>query len=266
MEPVEERIPLRMGSAFSDALEHWDISAIDDRYAIAMMDAGNSDHVVEEKAKVQVMATAYMERYDQPEQREVDFEREVNGYEDKGRFDGVNTSDGIELIEDKFKGRWGHADSTAVASCDEQATAYIVNASIKFKVAIEDVRMLYRATIKPQHKYNSSKETVAEYKHRVAQVVAKNPERFFHQVPVARTNHQAAEWQAELEETIAYLEWLKDRGTWRRHTHACGDYGGCEMLGPSGLHNQAGIEDAKKLQHRDRQHDGERHDRRRDGA
>lgn len=231
--------PLRMGSAYSDALEHADVSKVNDYYLKLIVDypSGMREELVEEAAVVEGLATTYLAmRSEEKWTREVEFGPLVlpHGLADNGRFDGYSpeghaydTNVDIILLENKCKGRWGDVEKRMLEQ-DEQCTSYIANASIKYGVKAERIKLLYDVAVKPS--YRRGKKGHAEFVAHIKSDLAARGADQHHRSIVTRTTAQCEEYLEEMRNQAEFKQVHQEKALWPQHRFACGNYGGCEMI------------------------------------
>lgn len=228
--PVETAKPLRMGSAFSDALEDWDEAAVDSWYE-QYYDAvpGSQFKMGNEPDVVRIMAESYIARYVRHE-RELEIPaHEIGICSFRGFIDGRLDS-GV-LIEDKLKGMWMPADETALLK-DDQVTGYVSMYANMTGSDPDDLEMEYRVTKKPQLRQKKT-ETEAEFLVRLRDTVLSEPEKYHLSFPLTRSLSDVSEWWENtrlVADRIEALSGKTDEKDWATNFSACKRYGSlCDM-------------------------------------
>ena len=217
LEPKQLSKGLRMGSAYSDCLEHWDPTKADEYYMPLLIDAGHQKEVEwmkEELVVTKALATSYMRLYPKHE-REIpfDFGRE-KGFID-GKFDDHN------IIENKCKARFGKHELTALA-LDDQCTAYISAWNQITGIPVDEITLHYHVAVKPAIRQRMT-ETHDAFCLRLREVC--NEER--HQDhTVTREQWQVDEYREFIEAAAHDMDNAK---TFPMNSNACTMYGMCEF-------------------------------------
>lgn len=220
--------PLRMGSAFSLALEHWDASKVVEWYEEYFATSQGEGHLANalEKDIVWLMADGYMSTYEQHER-----ERELKPIEFGhgtfvGYIDGV--IDRYTLVEDKLKGMWTANDVTAL-DIDDQITGYIYAYCREAGIPPDMVVVKYRVTRKPGLRQKKT-EHESEFFARIQQDLIERPDHYFIEVEQRRTQKQLDDWVNDMMGTAFHLGHSVTSGEWPRSTGACKQFGGlCDM-------------------------------------
>ena len=226
--------PLRMGSAYSNALELADPSEVSKYYMDLPLHM--TEELFTEMTIVLALATSYINIYNinnkESYTREVEFGPYQIGntnYSENGRWDGLDdtTPNAVLILENKLKSQFSSADVKALA-LDEQCTAYISAARTMYEVPASNILLTYRVTKKPAHR-RGKKETEVEFRNRVIGIINEDPTRWHEEHKVTRTDEQLNWYQEELLHAAEYMTWLENK-SYPRYTHSCGNYGGCEFL------------------------------------
>lgn len=233
-----------MGGIYSDGLEHANPEVVRVKYndliAQALHDGQYhlTERMLDELAVVEPMVETYLQHVALPGiTREVEFVGEAHqGFQDNGRLDGHSIEDLIHIIvENKLKGRWGRAESEALA-LDDQLTSYFVNVQAMYSLEAGEMKARYEVAKKPalrQHK----NETREAFRLRVAADIRSRPD-FYHWVndkPITRTQEQLDEWKILFRRIADDINLERDLeaehnpGAWPKNPDACSDYGGCSM-------------------------------------
>lgn len=192
-----------MGSAFSDALEAWDSSAVDHTYAQFFDDDPDLMFTIGNEVDiVRALATAYIDRYDRHEREWEIPEQMIGACSFVGYIDGV-VEPGV-LVEDKLKGMWTPADETALA-LDDQVTGYIAMYCMLTGHDPDDVTVLYRVTKKPGIKQRQG-ETPEAYISRLAGDLVTRPEFYFKEFELSRTLTEVSGWWSMTRKVAAQIE------------------------------------------------------------
>lgn len=220
--------PLRMGSAFSDALEEWDTGAVDHWYEQYFDDHPDARFQLGAEAGItRVMAAAYMDTYEQHEREWEIPEQIIGACSFKGYIDGV-VEPGV-LVEDKFKTMWTPSNELVLGS-DDQVTGYVAMYSMHTGIDPSDVTVMYRVTKKPglkQYKKTKTRpagESEGEYLARVAADVAANPDKYFIEIPTTRTEDDVVGWWKTTRKVARQIEAEVDKGDdegWPENRSAC---------------------------------------------
>lgn len=231
--------PLRMGSAFSDALEYKNTNVVKNYYNELIFDESNprlQEEMSDESLVVATLYDEYAKLYGEGDERELEFGPiDIAGWRWNGFIDGVDANDETVLIENKLKGRWSPQDIEYVNKLDDQVTGYFSAYSKLTGISADDLTMQYRVTLKPgirRKKATKTKpaETPREYTARLKQDILTRPNHYNQVEVVTRTQEQVNEWDSELEAAVEYLEFMKEQGEYPRNTSGCNLYGRCDMF------------------------------------
>lgn len=220
--------PLRMGSAFSVALEKWNAYEVNNWYnefyekhpKLAML-----LHV--EQATTEIMAEAYMHVYKKHE-REIEIPEHVIGtLPFRGYIDGL-IEPGV-LVEDKLKSMWTQVDED-VLPLDDQVTGYIAMYSMMSGISPDDITMLYRVTKRPALRQRKTEE-VGQFIERIRADVSGRPEHYFMEIPQRRSLKDIANWWEDTRKTARMIEaesclpvedaWPKNHTSCKRFNSLC---------------------------------------------
>ena len=224
LEPKLEPKPLRMGSAFSRALEVWNVSG-----AVAWYDEYWTEHPAEkfagqtlERDIVVLMARLYMEQY-KDHKRELRVpDRDIGGCNFSGYIDGELAS-GV-IVEDKFKGQWTATDIEALKQ-DDQSLGYVDSYSRILGCRPSEVVVEYRVTRKPGLRQRKD-ETDSEFLTRIEQDVRARPDHYFMVESIEFTDAQVREWLEDTEEVAAMIVTSDNAGSWPKNRASCKSFGG----------------------------------------
>lgn len=233
LEPTHLSKPLRMGSAFSLALEMWSEDAAEEWYEGYWTDLPEARFYQEVEQKiVTIMARHYMLRYDKHE-RELEIPEHMIG---EGRYAGFidGRIDPTTLVEDKFKGQWTEKD-VEMLKLDDQTIGYVAMYSLNAGVDPASIVVKYRPTRRPglrQGKETKTKpaESDTDFLIRIEQDVIARPEHYFYEEDVRVTDDMIIDWWESTRGTAQLMAHSKANDIWPRNTGACQQYGGfCEM-------------------------------------
>lgn len=196
---------LRMGKAFSMALEHNNPRLVFDSMYSALIDQAGSKEQIEEmqieSAIVQWYAGKYIEIYGPARMREIEYSFPIGdtGFSYRSAADGLDLHNGkVVCIEDKFMGRWDETREQNVY-LDPQPTSeiYGVN-SLGFHFdGMPNIKVdtcLYRVTLKPRiiRKKGRGKNAVPEswqdYVSRAIETVEADLSEYFHEIIITKTD------------------------------------------------------------------------------
>lgn len=223
--PKAEAKPLRMGSAYSDGLEHWTTDAVEDFYGERLLNATHANEMAwltEELYVVRALVATYIERTEKHE-REIEFSFDDG---DNGFIDG--RVDDTTIIENKCKGRFTAVDVDALRM-DSQCTGYIRAQSILAGVDPEDIVLYYDVALKPLIRQKQS-ESHGEFLSRLEQVIYEDPDKYHQRHEVTRSQHQIDEYEYNLIDAEVIVKDRTQRLAWPRNTQACTLYGKCSMF------------------------------------
>lgn len=180
-----------MGSAFSDALEHWSVDAVDHWYA-QYLDENPDDRfsLENEPGTTRAMAAAYIKTYAQHEREIAIPSILIGGCSFSGYIDGK--LDANTLIEDKFKSMWTPVHEKVLGK-DDQVTGYFATYCNQEGLDPEDIKLLYRITKKPGIKQKKT-ETPEMYFERLYLDVLDRPEFYFIEIEQTRSLKDVSEW------------------------------------------------------------------------
>lgn len=248
LEPVTTPKPLRIGSAYSDALEHKDPEMARAYYMKLIQDgapAELADTFSEEAEIAFALSTTYLALHeDEDWEREHPFLRVIGDSKlvDRGRIDGLIITDDddgnilrIDVLENKTKGRFGPAEIEALAM-DEQLTGYIAQLSLEFSIPAEQIFVTYDIAMKPQLRMakvdeGSRTKFIARQREAILTDANKYHKRIVDQELVGRTQEQCDKFiNKTLPGLARYLELVTDEGEWREHPFSCSNYGGCAFI------------------------------------
>jgi len=251
MEPVEKKSSLKMGIAFSEALEHRDPSRTAEGY---WRDTPLHDRIMDrtaetEIAQVELLSALYLERYadDVAPGRiwtpEFEFKSELLG---RGFLDAViEEPDGRTIaVENKLLGSfWWNDASRKVLAFDDQCSAYF---SALREIGKPLDKMLYRVTKKPSIKPDSRKgESIPDYIKRLSERIEADPSYAFEQHELYRTDQQLDEFLEECAEVNEHVKLSRRREAWPKSTKACTMFGGCSFLPV--CRNEVGLADQFRI-------------------
>lgn len=277
MEPVEKKSSLKMGIAFSEALEHRDPSRTAEGY---WRDTPLHDRIMDrtaetEIAQVELLSELYLERYadDVAPGRiwtpEFEFKSELlgrgfldaiieesNGREGSCPVHGEGQREPGEIpsspcncrrrigCENKLLGGFFWNDSSRkVLAFDDQVTAYFA-ACREYGTPLD--KMLYRVTKKPSIKPDSRKgESIPDYIKRLTERIEADPSYAFEQHELYRTDQQLDEFLEECAEVNEHVKLSRRREAWPKSTKACTMFGGCSFLPV--CRNEVGLEDQFRI-------------------
>ena len=176
LEPRETAKALRMGGAFSDALEHRNPNAVLDYYVNNVNDR-YIPNIGVEISMVRALADTYISNIDDPTvRREVEFGpfQLGHGYHELGYFDGIkHLEDGILLVENKLK-TWMRDTDVEALAIDPQVSAYVHAIHLKYGMAYDKIKVEYHVSLKPALRQRKD-ESVANFATRVSEEVYENP-------------------------------------------------------------------------------------------
>ena len=216
LEPKGTSKPLRMGSAYSDALEHWTVDAAYDFYAELFMSASNNtdmQYLKEELAVVVALADTYMQLVPKHE-REYEFNLD-NGF--NGFIDGY--MDDYTLVENKCLSQWNTMREDALA-LDDQVTGYIAAWHLTKNIPVEDITLQYHVALKPMIRQKKSESNV-EFEARLAEVIYSDPTKHHIHCETSRTQQQVAEWLDSLDVSKKLMDMYKEDGSYPMNTSNC---------------------------------------------
>lgn len=252
--PIDKKdSALVFGSMMHDLIEHRpdptnDVAILK---IISAVWGSPSDRAVLE-AKAAALYKVYHKHYDLPKENRVKAEHEFN-YEYKFQFGGKKYSiilkgyidcvlnhgkkGAIAIRETKTRTDMAIDNTSAALSADLQANSYFL--------ACEQVLgkfpelLIYDLIKKPQHVFNSAKESLSEYHQRVLEAVKEDPSKFFHRIEYRRSPKEFDAWRQSIlhPHLAAFIEWygrLEQNG-WKalepyNPVALVGKYGLCELF------------------------------------
>lgn len=216
LEPKKKAKPLRMGTAYGMALEHWSIDPIAEYYARMMLDAESQDEMDRldnEMSIVYGLAHTYMQLVDKHD-REIEVELD-NGF--NGVIDGI--IDDHTLVENKCLSQW-----TAVREehlqLDDQVTGYIAAWAMTKGIQPEDITMEYHVALKPMIRQKKT-ESSAEFSVRLRDVIYEDPTKYHKFLTTSRTTSQVHEWMTSVNAADALIQAHAGLGTYPMNTNSC---------------------------------------------
>lgn len=218
---------LRMGGAFSDALEQWDTKAAHAYYVQLFGEEFTEEQLIE-LAVIQALAEGYFERYARPNMREVQFSFPIpgTGYHDNGRIDGLELKPCV-VIEDKLLASVYLVDGTL--GTNQQITAMLNAAS---RMGYDPTGCKFRVTQKPRkRRMKRDPETAVQYVEWLRNDISRNPDKYYFEFWQERTTEQFAHFEATLVQTARILDTYKVNDLWPLHGDRCKDFGGCPFQG-----------------------------------
>lgn len=236
IEPKYLPKPLRMGSAYSDALEHRDPEVAREYYRKLLIDYPHEmfESLREEAIIVSALATTYLALYAGEQDkwlREYPFgPLQLPGNQaDNGFFDGV-WSDGnvIHLLENKCKSRFMPSDEVAL-EWDPQVTGYVAALVAITGVPAEKIAVTYDVAIKPALRQTQKEDREGFLRRLESDIIergAKQHKRFH----LSRTTDQITEFNEDLDNLAQGMADLRAKERWAKHLFACSNYGGCEYI------------------------------------
>lgn len=241
IEKLQQRIkpkPLRMGDAYSKALEAGSADVAKAYYEQLILSSltGDSQYLIDdyvlESRMVHALADTYLKNVALPNvQREVKFDRSIEGINDIGFFDGLIFHDDgrITLIENKLKSMFLAGDEAALPM-NTQLRCYVHALMNQYGIPIDKIDVRYEVALKPQIR-QTKKETREMFLDRIEQVIYDDPMKYHkvftpemveplvYEVPSSIVNiHNQISTQEKLPEGFI------------QNTNRCGDFGGCEFL------------------------------------
>jgi hypothetical protein len=231
---------LRMGSAWSDGLEHGK-QAINEYYEEILRDKNTPVSWFKDLAHEMLVLEALYDTYPYAmgEQREVSFRHVGPNYEDRGQLDGVKLNERplapVTIIENKLYARFGNQEREKL-EFDEQVTSYVA-AMIDGEcedIDIEglgqhDVEVLYNVTLKPalRQKVNESDKDLTQ---RCVADIFSRPDHYHHQVVLNRSDEELQDFRERRDKHVMDLMYEEKMNVWERSPGNCFDYGQCPFL------------------------------------
>lgn len=220
---------LRMGTAFSNALEHWDPTKVNEYYEELLRTSTDVD-LFKSATNELVISRCFAERYMQSakqHRRELEFGPWiVNGFRWNGFIDGELEPGTI--IENKLKSRWTAADERGL-KIDDQVTGYIAAYSMMTGLDPEQIELYYHVCIKPGIRLRKG-ETEQAFTLRLRATIEADWGKYFKSYRLTRTSDQVAEFIEDLAHAAQYMKWLEKSGRYPMNRTACTLYGECEMM------------------------------------
>lgn len=235
IEPIVRSAGLRLGGAFSKALETGDpadgVAKLSGEATILTQE--DQDKLTIDCAIVTGAATAYLAAYGRREKREFGYRVRLRNphtgaysrtFDLEGYADGL--TEGWELIEDKFVGK---IDKVAIRRLKLDRQLALECYGIWRATGQEITDVSYRFTRKPSIKQRKG-ETVDEFAERVEADYKERPEFYLIEEPIERTADDLVRIEAEL------WQWAQQRRDaarariFPRNSSHCHDYGGCPFL------------------------------------
>lgn len=217
-----------MGSAFSEALEHWDPEKTVEWYQSYWAEhepMGEYTQYVECET-VKLLATHYTSIYSRHE-REIELGPvEINGLDFTGYIDG--RIDSTRLVEDKLKSQWTPAMEEALQASD-QLLGYVALYSNLNGLFPEDVVVSHRVTRKPALRPRKSDDD-ASFLARIKEDIEKREDWYFNEVEVQFTPAQVADWWDSTNQVAALMQFSEHAESWPKNTNSCQQFNGlCTM-------------------------------------
>ena len=236
---------LRMGSAWSDGLEHGR-QAIEDYYRELMMNPKTPEWDLKDASQELAILLALYDTYPFPrdEAREVGFRHIGPNYEDRGQLDGLELeiigddtglqAQQVAIIENKLYARFGNQEIEKL-EYDEQVTSYVAAVvdndieGYEFNVTANDVKVKYRVTLKPglRQKVNESDK---DYTARCVADILARPDHYHREVPTSRDEVELQDFRERRDKHVMDLMYETEMGVWERSPSNCFDYGQCPFL------------------------------------
>lgn len=225
---------LRMGSAWSDALEHGK-QAIDEMYQPLLQTApvwelGDLAH------EMRILPALY-DTYPfmlVNERREVPFIHKGAGFEDRGQLDGLIVGiNSATIIENKLFARWGNQEIEKL-EFDSQVTGYVaalVDGDIEGvpSIPLEGIEILYNVTMKPALRKKVN-EYEKDFTSRCVADIYERPEHYHRQAKPTRTHDDLEDFRIRRNKFAMDLMYEEKMGVWERSPESCFDYGQCPFL------------------------------------
>jgi hypothetical protein len=232
----QERKPkgLRMGSVWSDALEHGG-HTIDENYRQLMVSAPSweVDQLAYERLVVNALYATYP--FKNKRRREAPFVHEGENYQDRGQLDGLEvTPVGVVIEENKLFARFGNMEKEKL-EFDEQIDSYVAAVCDGEVEGYESgchpsqVQVEYNVTLKPALRLKAG-EYLKELAARAVADIYARPEHYHRTFPVTRTEEQLDDFRMRRDKHAKDLEYELKMDVWERSPSACFDYGQCPFL------------------------------------
>lgn len=235
IEPIQRPAGLRLGGAFSKALETGDPAD-----GVAKLSAEASVFTQEDQDKLTVdcavvtgAATLYLATYGRREKREFGYRVRLRNphtgaysrtFDLEGYADGL--TDDWMLIEDKFVGKM---DKVAIRRLPLDRQLALECYGIWRATGQEITDVSYRFTRKPSIKQRKG-ETVAQFAERVEADYQDRPDFYLVEEPITRSATDLVRIEAELWQWAQQRRDASKAHIFPRNSSHCHDYGGCPFL------------------------------------
>lgn len=235
IEPIVRSAGLRLGGAFSKALETGDPADGVAKLAgeATILTQEDQDKLTTDSAIVTGAATAYLAAYGRREKREFGYRIRLRNpdtgaysrtFDLEGYADGLTV--GWELIEDKFVGQ---IQQVAIKRLKLDRQLALECYGIWRATGHEVTDVSYRFTRKPSIKQKKD-ETVDEFAARVEADYKERPEFYLIEEPITRTADDLVRIEAELWQWAEQRRAAQRARIYPRNSSHCHDYGGCPFL------------------------------------
>lgn len=236
IEPNRKSKALRMGSAWSDALEHGK-HVLRGFYRDSMHTAleWEIDDLAHELRVLEALHDTYP--YGIDELREVPFEHvnEELGYTDRGYLDGLKpVDDRVIIVENKLYARFGDMEKQRL-EFDEQVTSYVAALCDGDVDGFPDgiipglVDVNYNVTLKPALRKKVG-ETDESFTARCVADIYARPDHYHKQIPLNRGQEELDDFRSRRDKHAIDLAYEEKMDVWERNPAACFDYGQCPFL------------------------------------
>jgi hypothetical protein len=235
IEPIQRSAGLRLGGAFSEALDKGDpaagVAKLSGEASVFTQD--DQDKLTVDCAIVSAGAKAYLAAYGQREKREFGYRVRLRNpdtgaysrtFDLEGYADGLTAEWG--LIEDKFVGKM---DKVAIKRLPLDRQLALECYGIWRAAGHEITDVSYRFTRKPSIKQKKT-ETVDEFAARVESDYEERPEFYLVEESITRSAADLVRIEAELWQWAAQRRDAKRARIYPRNSSHCHDYGGCPFL------------------------------------
>lgn len=246
LEPRDLPKPLRMGSAFSLALEHNNPLKVVEYYKDHYFshEGYSSDSMLYEEAVVYALASQYINKYKHEEElvkRELEFKpiEFSAGYIFRGYIDGWLDKREI-LIENKLKSFFTDTDVEHL-QIDDQITGYVAAMSKQLDIDPESILVDYRVTIKPALRKKKG-ESVYDFKTRTIADIRSRPDHYQRSFPTTRTKDQVDEWLRESNQSAMMIDEATSKKFWPKNTSSCKIFNLCEFFPLCSAKTEAEVE------------------------
>lgn len=228
-----ERVPLRRGKAFADALEHGTFDQVRPWYEqqiATSMEQERINDLTFEMLILEYLVSEYHNHHEPTSEREVEFDNPITGaspLRNKGRIDGlIKTGDSVVLVEDKLKQMWKRAEEAALP-LNRQINRYIVEYEEMYGLRVDAVE--YRVTKYPSSRPHKGENPTAAAERIISKL---DPRKVFLTFTVEPSREGREVYLESLNDAVSRLQQHSETDTWDASGSAlaCSEPYPCDFL------------------------------------